>query len=146
VALDYAIRRPARVERLALRCPSGIGRQTWGVILYAVLNLPFGRRGRERALRYATGITPEPRVAEYMLTMSEHFNPRGQLPVFSDEQLRTLTLPMTVTVGGRDKLLDSGATVRRLEATVPHAVVTLLPDEGHLLPAQTEEILAFLRG
>jgi pimeloyl-ACP methyl ester carboxylesterase len=32
LALDYATRRPDRVERLALSCPSGIGRQRKGFL------------------------------------------------------------------------------------------------------------------
>ena len=46
LALDYAIRRPGRVSRLALLAPGGIGRQKWGVLITAVLLLPLGRRGR----------------------------------------------------------------------------------------------------
>jgi pimeloyl-ACP methyl ester carboxylesterase len=146
MALDFAIRRIDRVSRLALRCPSGIGRQLWSVLPYAILQLPFGRRGRERTLRYAIGTTPPAEEAEYMLLIYEHFTPRGQLPVFSDEQLRWLTMPVNALVGGRDRMLDSATTKRRLEAAVPHAQVTLLPDAGHQLPARTDELLTFLRG
>jgi pimeloyl-ACP methyl ester carboxylesterase len=42
LALDYATRRPARVDRLVLLCPGGIGRQKWGVVLAALLLRPFG--------------------------------------------------------------------------------------------------------
>lgn len=29
LALDYATRRPERIERLAVLCPAGVGRQNW---------------------------------------------------------------------------------------------------------------------
>jgi hypothetical protein len=48
-------------------------------------------------------------------------------------------------VGGRDAMIDSYETERRLTATVPYATVHLLPESGHLLPDQTEMVLRFLR-
>lgn len=145
MALDYTIRRTERVSRLALRCPSGIGKQLWSVLPYAILQLPFGERGRLRTLEYAVGRKPAPEDAAYMLLINEHFSPRGQLPVFGDEQLRRLTMPVYALVGGQDRMLDSATTKRRLEAAAPHADVTLLPDVGHQLPPATDELLAFLR-
>jgi hypothetical protein len=47
-------------------------------------------------------------------------------------------------VGGKDTMLDSYETERRLTATVPHATVHLLPESGHLLPDQTQTVLRFL--
>jgi len=32
LALDYATRRPERVERIAVLCPAGIGRQKVGIV------------------------------------------------------------------------------------------------------------------
>jgi pimeloyl-ACP methyl ester carboxylesterase len=58
--------------------------------------------------------------------------------------LGRLTMPMLVTVGGRDGLLDSYDTRRRLERTVPHVIVNVLPEAGHLLQGQTLPILDFL--
>ncbi|MET9246069.1 alpha/beta fold hydrolase [Nonomuraea sp. NPDC003709] len=47
MALDYATCRPDRVERLALMCPSGIGRQRWLPLLGALpLLASGGERGR----------------------------------------------------------------------------------------------------
>jgi pimeloyl-ACP methyl ester carboxylesterase len=67
LALDYATRRPQRVERLALLCPGGIGRQKVGVLVKAMLYKPFGQWGMRRSMKAIAGIdgrkTPE--VAEY---------------------------------------------------------------------------------
>jgi pimeloyl-ACP methyl ester carboxylesterase len=151
LALDYAIRRPGRADRLALLCPGGIGRQKPGVALAALLLLPFGRWGRRRALRMALGTelpdTPRGReIDEFMLLVQRYFRYRREpLPVFGDEALRGLTVPMLVTLGGRDAMLDSHGTRRRLEAAVPHAEIRWLPEAGHLLPGQTTPILDFLR-
>ncbi|MGI5489052.1 alpha/beta fold hydrolase [Microtetraspora malaysiensis] len=151
LALDYAIRRPERVERLALQCPGGIGRQKYGLLLASVLLLPFGQWGRRltmnRALGTAsTGATPEDRErGEYVMLVHRNFRPRMEkLPVFGDDALRRLTMPMLVVLGGRDALLDSQDTRRRLQQAVPHARISFFPEVGHLITEQTQPILEFL--
>ncbi|MFI7060724.1 alpha/beta fold hydrolase [Kribbella sp. NPDC050124] len=139
-ALDYAIRR--RVAKLALLTPSGIGRQKLLVYLPALFLLPWGRWGIVQTMRLVAGPLPAGEATAYgdfALQIHEHFKPRRvSLPIFSDEQLEKLEL--LVVVGGKDRMLDSHETKRRLpEATV------LLPDAGHVLPAQTERVLTWLR-
>ena len=64
--------------------------------------------------------------------------------MFSDAALRGLAMPVLAIVGGRDALLDSAETKRRLDESAPKATVELLPDQGHLLRAQTARVLDFL--
>ncbi|MCZ8381531.1 alpha/beta fold hydrolase [Mycobacterium sp. CPCC 205372] len=146
LALDYAIRRPHRVERLALRCPGGVGRQKYAAVIAAAFLVPLGERGRRLALRLAVGPNAElGTITEYMLLIHRHYLPRrDRLPVFTDDQLRSLTMPMHVTVGGRDRILDAHDTARRLERLVPHATVTLLPDLGHAITGDGAAIHRFL--
>ena len=81
-----------------------------------------------------------------MLVTFKYFKPRIQAqPTFQDEVLRRLTMPLLAIVGGRDAMLDSRQTKRRLEAAVPHATVRLLPRVGHRLPDQSDVIAEFLR-
>ncbi|MFJ3220163.1 alpha/beta fold hydrolase [Kitasatospora sp. NPDC086801] len=153
LALDYAIRRPQRVERLALRCPCGIGRQKWGVLVAAPFVLPFGEWGRRTMLKLALGPTPTPArpTAEertfgaYVLLIHRHFRPRREkLPVVTDADLAGLDMPVQVTIGGRDRLIDSHDTRRRLQRAAPRVSVTFLPEVGHLLRDQTRPALDFL--
>ena len=141
-ALDYAIRQPERVRKLALLTPSGIGRQKWLIYLPAVFLLPLGRWGILQTMRLVAGPLPPGDATEYgrfALMVHEHFRPRRvSLPIFTDEQLEKPDL--LVIVGGRDRMLDSQETKRRLpEATV------LLPEAGHVLAAQTERVLTWLK-
>jgi pimeloyl-ACP methyl ester carboxylesterase len=148
LALDYATRRPDRVERLALLCPGGVGRQKVGVLLKALLYKPFGRWGMRRSIKAVAGVDARemPEVAEYITLMFTHFLPRrDRLPVFSDEALRKLTMPVLVIAGERDAMIDSSDTAKRMHHTVPHANVTLLPDVAHSVIGQTQQILDFLR-
>ena len=152
LGLDYTIRRPARVERLAVLCPGGIGRQKVGTFLATPLFRMFGGWGRrklaERILGRAPVDPPPPLKAflDFVVLIHRHFRPRMVImPVFSDGALRNLRVPVLAIIGGRDVLLDSEQTKRRLERHVPGAQVVYLPEAGHLLPDQTARVLEFLR-
>ncbi|MEV7377246.1 alpha/beta fold hydrolase [Streptomyces lydicus] len=148
LALDYATRRPERVDRLALLCPGGVGRQKMGWLFRALLLRPLGAWGVRRSAGTVAGLDrPEHRAAldQLVLTFAE-FKPRTErLPVFPDDVLRRLAMPVQVTVGGRDALFDSADTARRLARCVPHATVHVLPEAGHALLGQTYAVLTFLR-
>ncbi|TRW80256.1 alpha/beta fold hydrolase [Mycolicibacterium sp. 018/SC-01/001] len=133
LATDYAIRRPDRVERLALRSPGGIGRQRYGAVLAALALMPFGERGTRRALRIALGpgSVPDP-VIDYMLLIQRNYRPRRDtLPVFSDDDLKAVCAPLLVVLGARDRMLNSRDTVARLTRLQPAAAVNLLAGAGH---------------
>lgn len=146
LAIDYAIRRPGRVERLALRAPGGVGRQRYGAVLAALALMPFGERATRLALQIALGpgSIPAP-VIDYILVIQRNYRPRHDtLPVFSDEQLKAITAPLFVMLGARDRMLDSHDTVARLVRLQPTASINLLADAGHGLLDGGEELRTFL--
>ncbi|WP_152360154.1 alpha/beta fold hydrolase [Microlunatus speluncae] len=147
-ALDYAIRRPARVDRLALLCPGGIGRQTYGWLPAAMLLRLFGPWGVRRTAGLVTGLdrqTLGPVLDSIVDTFAE-FRPRTErLPVFGDQALGGLAMPTMIIVGDRDVMYDSAETARRAEALLPNSSVTVLPGVGHAVLGQTEQVLEFLR-
>ncbi len=149
LALNFATRHPSRVRRLALLCPGGVGRQKTGFLFKAMFLMLFGEWGRKKALSLALGTTREAanRQAEaYMLSIFREFRPRRDvLPVFSDERLKQLTVPVLLIVGARDAMLDSHQTVARMKRTVPKLTVHDLPETGHLIAGQTETIATFLK-
>ncbi|MFI7090002.1 alpha/beta fold hydrolase [Streptomyces lydicus] len=148
LALDYATRRPERVDRLALLCPGGVGRQKRGWLFRALLLRPLGAWGVRRSAGTVVGLDrPEHRaVLDQLVLTFAQFKPRTErLPVFPDDVLRRLAMPVQVTVGGRDALFDSADTARRLARCVPHATVHVLPEAGHALLGQTDAVLTFLR-
>lgn len=153
LALDYAIRRPERVGRVAVLCPGGIGRQKIGIVFITLLLRMFGGWGRRRLTQRILGRAPEnptPAVKafiDFIALIYRHFRVRMvKLPVFSDEALRNLSAPVLAIVGARDALLDSAQTKRRLEQHARGAQVLYLPEAGHLISGQRERVLEFLRG
>lgn len=156
LALDYALRRPERVTRLALLVPGGIGRQKYGAILGSLFLMPFGGRGRRAALRFILGPAGPPAAFttdasllrefdDFLFLVQNSYRPRrDRLPVFPDDQLRGLGVPLRIIAGAKDRLLDSPGTARRVRRLVPHATVTLLPGTGHIPTAYTESLQEFL--
>jgi pimeloyl-ACP methyl ester carboxylesterase len=151
LALDYATRRPARVEKVAVLCPGGVGRQKLAIVFLTIGLRLCGAWGRRKLMERILGRTPAdppPPVqafARFVALIHQHFRPRiVKLPVFSDAALRRLTMPVLAIVGARDVLLDSAQTKRRLAQLVPNAEVVFLPEAGHFIPGQTARILEFL--
>jgi pimeloyl-ACP methyl ester carboxylesterase len=151
LALDCATRRPERVEKLALMCPAGIGRQK-NFLLKALPLMLLGSWGSRKVREMVFGrapaqITPsQAQMRDFMVLIFKHFCPRiVKIPIFSDAALRRLTMPVFAIVGGKDVMLDSEETRDRLARIVPQADIRFLPDARHYIPGQTETILEFLR-
>jgi pimeloyl-ACP methyl ester carboxylesterase len=152
LALDYAKHRPDFVERLALICPAGIGRQKNFLLRTAPLLL-LGSWGKQRMRELVlgpVGVKPPEALRPFIELMEEIgrlVRPRiEQIPRLSDAELRALAMPVLAIAGGRDVLLDSHDTCRRLRQFVPHAEVCFLPEARHFIPGQSKTVLRFLTG
>lgn len=155
IALDYSLRRPKRVTRLALLVPGGIGRQKYGALIGSLFLMPCGRRGRRAAVRLVLGPRPEAsgpeadmlsEMDDFLLLIQRSYTPRrDRLPVFTDEQLRSLVIPVLVVAGDKDRMLDSHETASRVGTLVPDSVVTLLPGTGHIPTGYAAIIGDFLK-
>jgi pimeloyl-ACP methyl ester carboxylesterase len=121
-ALDHAVRRPGRVERLALVCPGGIGRQTPLRLAPALAWSPFGRWGRLRSVRAVLGLRGPghaPLVQDVAATFGE-FRPRTEtLPVFSDADLRGLDMPVLAVMGAKDVMIEDTPRIGRAVRSPP---------------------------
>lgn len=150
LALDYAIRRPGRVEALVLIAPAGIGPQVnvlakfWPLLLLG----PLGhRRLRDKVL----GPPPaklgadQQRLLDFLGLAMRHVRPRiVKIPIASDAALAALSMPILAVLGGRDVLIDT-ASIRRRLADLPTAQVLWLEDAGHFITGQAEAIHRFLK-
>lgn len=151
LALDYANRRPAKVERLALLCPAGIGRQK-NFLLKAAPLLLLGPWGASKVGELVFGPRPTevPEAAKPFVAMMDLIvagvRPRAiAIPRLSDAELAALSMPVLAILGGRDVLLRTDETRDRLQRHAPHAQIRWLPDARHYIPGQAGAILDFLR-
>jgi pimeloyl-ACP methyl ester carboxylesterase len=151
LALDYATKSPERVDSIVLLCPGGVGRHK-NVLLWALPLLLMGPWGRRKVTQIIAGPRPpgaasaNPVVTEFLALIFRAFKVRRErLPVFTDEALKRLTMPVLAIVGGKDVMVDSPGIKKRLEQNAPRAEIRWLPDAGHFLTNQTAPVLEFLR-
>jgi pimeloyl-ACP methyl ester carboxylesterase len=151
LAVDYAIRRHGRVERLALLAPGGIVHIRMRAMLRAAPWLLLGPWGHRKALAIDMGFDAKDLRSEdkeflnlFGLVQSAFVARMQMLPRFPDAALKTLTMPVLAVLGGKDAVFDSCAARRRLAACTPHARIVFLPDEGHGLHDMTPELQEFL--
>jgi len=151
LVLDYAIRRPARVERLVALCPAGVGRQRPGFFIKALLLMPFGAWGKQklREMVFRQEVLDNSgefqNFLDYLSTIQQHFRPRVvKFKEFSDRQLSSLSMPLFVIVGAKDVIFDSLETRNRLQKNARNATVSVLPETGHAIYNQSGVILDFL--
>lgn len=150
LALDHAMRRPSRVDALALICPAGIGRQK-NFLLAAAPYLLLGAWGKRKIVEKVFGPAPNPLPADLaaisglMESIGRAIKPRSiKIPQLSDAALEALAMPILAIIGGRDALLDSHDTRARLERHVPHAEIRFIADGYHFLPDQSQRVFDFL--
>ena len=145
-ALKFATYRPDRVEKLVLLAPGGVVPARMSFILRAIPLAMMGRRGAEAINRITFGNQPIDREAVmFMDEIMTHFKPRiGAQAMFTDEELRRLTMLVLLIVGERDALYPSQKTVARLQNLLPQLTVDLRPDAGHVLVNLARQITPFL--
>jgi pimeloyl-ACP methyl ester carboxylesterase len=151
IALDYAIRRPGNVERLALLAPAGVVRMDLGSQLRLAGLTLLGARGRRKALEISLGVNEsgldagEREFFRFFGLVQADFISRIGLPaVIPDAALRGIKLPVMVVLGGRDVFFRADRMQRRLAACMPQAQVHFLADEGHGLGNPTALVTQFL--
>lgn len=146
LALEYAVKRPERVGSLSLMSPSGVGTVNKLLLLKAGVLLMLGPWGLRRSLRLVAGNAAVPReMSGFLSLVFRHFRPRMEtLPLRTDQELASLTMPVQLILGGNDALIRSKETRERMERHVPHLHLTYLEHEGHILPRQTTAIADFL--
>ncbi|MFC4173913.1 alpha/beta fold hydrolase [Microvirga sp. GCM10011540] len=150
LALDYAMRRPARASALALICPAGIGRQK-NFLFAAAPYLLLGAWGKRKIVEKVFGPAPERLPADLevisglMDSIGRAIKPRAiKIPQFSDAALEALAMPLLAIIGGRDALIDSYDTRARLKRHVPHAQICFIEEGYHFLPDQSQRVFDFL--
>ncbi len=149
LAIRYAIHRPERVNALIALAPAGMSHVQIHRVLWSVLPALMGEAGATMAARNLGHGISHPEM-EQMLTLSlGHYI---GLPVLrpwlhSDEELRSLKMPVLLLNGDHDDFFDGPTSVKRMRRIVPHSVAEVIPGETHLMNKHfdliIQKILAF---
>lgn len=144
MALKFATAYPARVEKLMLFAAGGL----------APIRADFLERAQaaeeaEESLEFDESVTGGEQIPKEILDfinlILDSYDPLNiPMPLFSDEQLKTLTMPVLYVAGLADDLLDSPAGEAAVRASVPHAEIHMLPDVGHMITTPFVWMLPFL--
>jgi len=147
IATDYALRFPDKVKSLVLLAPAGFTPVKMSTV-FRIMMLTFtGKKGREKIAELIYhGRKPGEEERLFASLASKYFIPsREILPLFSDEQLRSIKPPLLYLGGDHDCFYNSFAAVDRLEGLLPGAEVRILENTGHVLSGNGEIIYEFLK-
>ncbi len=133
LAIKFSVYYPEMVAKLVLLCPSGVGPQKKSFIFKALIHGILGEKGIDKLYYKVNGNQPIPEeMLKYQKLIGKHFNYRREsIPIFSDDELKLLTMPTVLFVGAKDIMLHSDKTAKRLGNLLPHAEINLLPEAGH---------------
>ena len=85
-------------------------------------------------------------VIDYMDVITANYSPyTGVMPVFSDEQLARLRMPLLYIAGENDKLTNVPQCVKRINRLIPHAQVHIMQDKGHVVIDAMDLALMFMQ-
>lgn len=146
VALKYTVAKPETVEKLVLICPGGVIPDRVSFVFKALFYSFLGKGGRKRMVRMLYADQPIAEgVGKMTSVMQGNFRPRiGVLPIFSDEELRHLTMPTLLLGGTKDALRDTAKIAVRLRKLIPQLTVTIIPGAGHAVVNTAKYILPFI--
>lgn len=142
LSAKFAIRYPEKIDKLVLLCPAGIGTQNKNFIFTALFYMLFGEKGRRKLFKIINGNVDMPEIIlKYQALITKNFNSRREpIPIFSDNEIRHLTMPVFLFVGAKDIMLHSLETADRLKKLVPNARINILPEGGHSIINLADEI------
>ena len=145
-ALKFAVYQPRRVEKLALLTPGGVVPDKTSFLFAAVFYMLLGQWGVRRMMKMLYGSQTVPDgVAEITMLFMRHFKSRmGVLPIFTDAELRRLTMPTLLLVGSQDALRDGDKIAARLQQHLPDFTAEIIPGGGHALLDTVDRVAAFL--
>jgi len=84
-------------------------------------------------------------VDQFLTLVNEHFNYRaGSPPLFSDEQLRGLTMPVLFLAGEKDVLLNTPKTAQRLQKLMPDLTTHIVKEDGHAAINLAPQVVSYL--
>ncbi|MFJ2188862.1 alpha/beta fold hydrolase [Kitasatospora sp. NPDC087861] len=146
LALNHQIHHPGRVASLTLLDPAGFagfGPRFYAWLIAGGLAAAAPRPLRPRLARLVGNSTVL--EGELMGLMRASMGFRRALPVppvFSDEELRRLSIPALFLLGARSALHDSREVADRIGGLVPSARVEVVPGAGHALPTDRPDLVA----
>ncbi len=153
MALSFATSYPEKVDNLVLLCPGGLAPEKFSFLLKAIFFSLLGKWGQLQTLKLVGGgninSSSLSQLGEDFAFSSltfKYFKPRtGTMPLFSDQLLSKLTMPILMLFGDCDQLIPAKKSIQRLSQFAQQAKIELLPAIGHLIVNQADRVIKFLK-
>jgi len=143
MALKFATVFPLRVSKLVLIAAGGIAQ-----IRPQFLSYVTQARQKDGTIRMNPSVVGEQRlpkaVLDFINLIIESYNPIEELPLYTDDRLLRLEMPVIFIDGEEDMIIDVAASVKRLSSLVPSAEIKVLPGCGHAVLNALPFIIPFL--
>jgi pimeloyl-ACP methyl ester carboxylesterase len=151
MAIKFAVFYPEYVNHLALLCAGGISRIKFSALIQGFVMsflMPLiGEEGIRKGLRKTNDSKPlHPDAEKFIITIFKNFHPRLSLPLFSDAELKRLTMPVLFLGGSLDSFFNTEKSAKRLRALLNNVKIKIFPDKGHILMNMQSEVIPFLTG
>jgi len=144
MALKFATDYPKRVSRLILIASAGLAQIRPQFLSDAAKARQAD--GTVPATPSMIGEQSMPKeVLDFINLIAQNYNPIQELPVYTDEQLKRLHMPVLFIDGENDGIIEAEQSAQRLSRLVPPAEIHLLPNGGHAVINSLEYIIPFLR-
>ena len=147
MALAFAAYAPDRVNNLILLAPAGLAPVRTSFFFKAMFNAMRGEKGAARLNKLLFGdVTIPEEATAFGRLLREHYIPRPaqKLPVYTDEQLKKLDMPVLFFGGENDPLINIPQSVTKLRRLVPHADIRVLNNKAHTLINLGCDMAAFI--
>lgn len=146
MAIKYASQYPQRVDKLVLLCPGGVAPEKQFFFLKALPYLFLGEWGSGKIFRLLNAGQPLDReTVRFSHLINSNFHPRLHGgPLFLDQELTRLNMPVLLIAGAQDTLLDTESTRRRLQNLLPCFTEDILPSAGHILVNLADRVMLLL--
>jgi pimeloyl-ACP methyl ester carboxylesterase len=142
IAMNFAIDHPQRIRSLALLGPLGFNSAKDVIFRLMQMVLVPTRENKEAFTHWVLGEHPVVRTAytEYMTTALDCRSKLGTPGDLPDEQLRRLSVPVLVMLGGKDNPIgDAQRASERARRLIPQVEVEIFPASGHLVNTEHPE-------
>ncbi len=148
-AVNCAVHRPGRIASLTLLDPvQTFARLTLAPVLASVVMLAPGaperwRRGVMSWIAGGVDVEKDGAVATLIDAAARDFVVRTPVPrMFTDAQLRSLSMPVLALLGGRSVMLDPQQAKARAERLLARGQVEVWPDASHAINGEYPQQIA----
>lgn len=147
ISFDFCMKYSNKINKIVLLTTTGISQVRFKTILRIILISMLGNIGFRALNRIVYGnLEIDKTVLKFASLIKQHYKPRTDLsPLFNDNELRQIKIPVLFIGGDSDCFYDSNKTAMRLSENIVDVTSVILKNTGHVLTQTTDLVIDFLK-